>query len=404
MAYTKKMQDQLAGTLLETREAGLYKDERWILSEQDVEIEVEYPRGAKPQKVLNFCANNYLGYSSHPEVIAAAHKGLDERGFGMSSVRFICGTQDVHTELEEKMAAFLGKESAILLASCFDANAAIFEVLFGPEDALVCDRLIHASLIDGIRLCKAQKAIYANADMSDLREKLAELRPKARNLAIVTDSVFSMDGIMAPLDRIAELADEFDAMIITDECHSSGFLGKTGRGVHEHYNVMDRVDVITTTLGKGLGGAAGGIIAGPREVIEMLRNRGRPYLFSNAVPPTIVYGALKVIELLTASTDRRDQLEANAKSFRSQMEAAGFDLVPGETPIVPVMLGDAKLASKMATDLLAEGIYVIGFSFPVVPKGQARIRVQLSAAHTEEHIAKAVKAFTVVGRKLGVIS
>jgi len=322
----------------------------------------------------------------------------------MSSVRFICGTQDVHTQLEEKMAAFLGKESAILFNSCFDANAAIFEVLLGTEDAIVSDRLIHASLIDGIRLCKAQKSIYENADMSDLRAKLAALDGKARNIAIVTDSVFSMDGIMAPLDKIADLADEFGAMIITDECHSSGFIGRRGRGVHEHLGVMDRVDVITTTLGKGLGGAAGGIIAGPREVIEMLRNRGRPYLFSNAVPPAIVYGTLKVIELLTASTERRDRLEGNAKSFRSKMEAAGFDLIPGETPIIPVMLGDAKLAVRMASELLDEGIYVVGFSFPVVPKGQARIRVQLSAAHTEEHIAKAVEAFTKVGRKLGVIT
>ncbi|NNF07994.1 MAG: glycine C-acetyltransferase, partial [Candidatus Eisenbacteria bacterium] len=329
---------------------------------------------------------------------------LDERGFGMSSVRFICGTQDAHTELEERMAAFLGKESAILFNSCFDANAAVFEVLFEKEDVIISDRLIHASLIDGIRLCKAQRQIYANADMEDLRAKLTEWKDKARNIAIVTDSVFSMDGIMAPLDKIAALAKEFGAVVITDECHSSGFLGKTGRGVHEHFGVIDEIDIITTTMGKALGGAAGGIIAGPKEVIEMLRNRARPYLFSNAVPPAIVYGSLEVVKMLSESTERRDKLEANAKYFRTHMEAAGFDLVPGETPIIPVMLGDAKLAAQMANDLLDEGIYVIGFSFPVVPRGQARIRVQLSAAHTQEHMEHAVASFTKVGKKLGVVS
>ncbi len=403
MAYTAEVKDRLGKILEEVREAGLSKDERYICSEQGVKITVEYPKGAEPVEVLNFCANNYLGLSSHPDVVEAARVGLDERGYGMSSVRFICGTQDAHYALETKMAEFLGKEEAILFASCFDANAAVFEVLFSKEDVILSDRLIHASLIDGIRLCSAQREIYRNADMEHLEENLKKWRTKARNICIVTDGVFSMDGILAPLDRIADLADEYGAIVLVDDSHATGFMGKTGRGVHEHCGVIDRIDIITTTLGKALGGASGGIIAGPSEVIEMMRNRGRPYLFSNSVPPPIIYGALKVIELLSGTTELRDKLEENSEYFRGKMEIAGFDLVPGETPIVPVMLGDAKLANDMARELLSEGIYVIGFSYPVVPKGKARIRVQLSAAHEKDQIDHAVEAFITVGKKLGVI-
>jgi glycine C-acetyltransferase len=398
------VRDRLRKTLSEVADAGLTKEERYICSEQGVEITVEYPRGATPVKVLNFCANNYLGLSSHPEVIKAAHQGLDERGYGMSSVRFICGTQDVHNDLERKLAEFLGKEAAILFSSCFDANAAIFEVLLNEEDVIISDRLIHASLIDGIKLCSAQRDSYKNADADHLAKKLEQWTPKVRNVMIVTDGVFSMDGILAPLDRICALAKQYGAMVLVDDSHCSGFMGKTGRGTHEHFGVIDGVDIITTTMGKALGGASGGLVAGPREVIEMLRNRGRPYLFSNSVPPPIIYGALKAVELLSKTTELRDRLEWNSKYFREKMEAAGFTLVPGETPIIPVMLGDAKLANDMARDLLAEGIYVIGFSHPVVPMGKARIRTQLSAGHTKEHIDKCVEAFIKVGKKHGVIS
>jgi glycine C-acetyltransferase len=403
MAYTDAFKKQLSDTLTEVADAGLYKDERYICNEQGVEIEVEFPRGSERMHVLNFCANNYLGLSSHPKVIEAARVGLDERGYGMSSVRFICGTQDVHNELEKKMAKFLGKEDCILFASCFDANAAIFEVLFNEEDVLINDRLIHASLIDGIRLCNAQRDSYKNADMAHLERKLKMWKEKARHMCIVTDGVFSMDGILAPMDKICALAEEYGAMVLVDDSHATGFIGKTGRGVHEHFGVMDKVDVITTTMGKALGGASGGLVAGPREITEMLRNRGRPYLFSNSVPPPIIYGAMAVVDMLSETTAFRDKLEWNAKYFREKMEAAGFNMVPGETPIVPVMLGDAKLANDMARLLLKEGIYVIGFSHPVVPMGKARIRVQLSAGHEQEHIDKAVAGFIKVGKELGVI-
>jgi glycine C-acetyltransferase len=403
MAYTQAVRERLETTLREAAEAGLYKEERYIASEQGVEIEVEYPRGAPRRKVLNFCANNYLGLSSHPEVVAAAHRGLDERGYGMSSVRFICGTQDVHRELEEKAAAFLGTEDAILFSSCFDANAAVFEVLLNEQDVILMDRLCHASLIDGIRLCSAQRDTYKNADPVHLEQKLKMWKEKARTMMIVTDGVFSMDGILAPLDRICALADQYGALVLVDDSHATGFMGKTGRGVHEHFHVMKGVDIITTTLGKALGGASGGLIAGPHAVTEMMRNRGRPYLFSNAVPPPIIFGALKVLDLLSRTTELRDRLEWNAGYFRQKMEAAGFNLVPGETPIVPVMLGDAKLANDFARGMLGEGIYVVGFSHPVVPMGKARIRVQLSAGHTREHIDRAVDAFIAVGKKLGVI-
>ncbi len=403
MATTSAFREQLTKTLQQVEEAGLSKDERYICSGQGVRIKVEFPRGAPRSEVLNFCANNYLGLSSHPEVIAAAHCGLDERGYGMSSVRFICGTQDVHDDLEKKMAEFLGTEDSILFASCFDANAAVFEVLFDKSDVLISDRLIHASLIDGIRLCSAQTDSYKNANMGHLERKLKMWKDRARHMCIVTDGVFSMDGILAPLDQICDLADQYGALVLVDDSHATGFIGKTGRGTHEHFGVMDRVDIITTTLGKGLGGASGGLIAGSGAVAEMMRNRGRPYLFSNAVPPAIIYGATKVLELLSATTELRDKLERNAKYFRDKMEAAAFNLVPGETPIVPVMLGDAKLANDFARAMLKEGIYVIGFSHPVVPMGKARIRVQLSAAHEKEHIDQAVDAFIKVGKELGAI-
>lgn len=404
MSYTDAVKGRLQTTLGELASAGLYKEERYICSEQGVEIAVEFPRHAPQQDVLNFCANNYLGLSSHPDVIAAAHRGLDERGYGMSSVRFICGTQDKHNELELAMAKFLGKEDAILFSSCFDANAAVFEVLFDKDDVLISDRLIHASLIDGIRLCSAQTDSYKNADCDHLEKKLQLWQHKARHMCIITDGVFSMDGILAPLDRVCELADKYGALVLVDDSHATGFIGKTGRGVHEHFGVMDKVDIITTTLGKALGGASGGVVAGPREVTEMLRNRGRPYLFSNAVPPPIIYGALKVLELISGSTALRDKLEWNAKYFREKMEAAGFTLVPGQTPIVPVMLGDAKLANDFAKEMLKEGIYVVGFSHPVVPMGKARIRTQLSAGHDKEHLDRAVDAFIRVGQRLGVIN
>jgi glycine C-acetyltransferase len=404
MAYPTEVKERWAKELKQAEEAGLYKEERYICGEQGVEIEVEYPRGSEPLKVLNFCANNYLGLSSHPKVVEAAHEGLKDRGYGMSSVRFICGTQDVHNDLEKESAKYLGTEDSILFASCFDANAAVFEVLFGEEDVLINDRLIHASLIDGIRLSVAQRDSYKNADMKHLERKLKMWKDRARTMVIVTDGVFSMDGILAPLDELCELADKYGAVVLVDDSHATGFIGKTGRGTPEHFGVMDKVDIITTTLGKALGGASGGLIAGPREVTEMMRNRGRPYLFSNAVPPPIAAAALQVIRMVSKTTELRDKLEWNAKYFREKLEAAGFTLVPGETPIIPVMLGDAKLANDFAREMLYEGIYVVGFSHPVVPMGKARIRTQLSAAHDKEHLDRAVDAFIKVGKKLGVIS
>jgi len=404
MAYSEAAKKRFETIVKDTKEAGLDKEERFICSEQGVEIQVEYPRGSEKMDVLNFCANNYLGLSSHPEVVKAAHQGLDERGYGMSSVRFICGTQDVHNDLEKAAAKYLGTEDSILFASCFDANAAVFEVLFDEEDVLINDRLIHASLIDGIRLCSAQRDSYKNADVKHLERKLKMWQSRARNMCVVTDGVFSMDGILAPLDEIADVCDKYGAMLLVDDSHATGFIGKTGRGVHEHFGVMDRVDIITTTLGKALGGASGGVIAGPKAIVDMMRNKGRPYLFSNAVPPAIAYGALAVFNLVSGSTELRDKLEWNAKYFREKMEAAGFTLVPGETPIIPVMLGDAKLANDFAREMLMEGIYVVGFSHPVVPMGKARIRTQMSAGHNQEHLDKAVAAFIKVGKKLGVIS
>ena len=376
--------------------SGLYKTERIIESEQGAEIQVG------GQKVLNFCANNYLGLSSHPQVIAAAQKTIDDRGYGMSSVRFICGTQDINKTLEKKIAEFLGVEDAILYAAAFDANGGVFEPLFNEEDAIISDALNHASIIDGVRLCKAQRFRYEHNNMDDLESKLKE-SSSLRSRIIVTDGSFSMDGTIAQLDKICDLADQYDAVVMVDECHSSGFLGKTGRGTHEYRGVMGRIDIISGTLGKALGGASGGFTAGRKEIIDMLRQKSRPYLFSNTLAPSIVGASIAVLDMLTETTALRDKLEQNTKYFRTEMTKAGFDIKPGDHPIVPIMLYDAVLAQKMAAQLLEEGIYVIGFFFPVVPKGQARIRVQLSAAHETQHLDKAIAAFTKVGKELGVL-
>jgi len=392
-----KIQEYLQKELQSIREAGLFKEERIISSPQGAEITLKDGR-----KVLNFCANNYLGLSSHPKVIEAAKRAIDTHGFGMSSVRFICGTQDIHKELEEKISAFLGTEDTILYAAAFDANGGVFEPLFGPEDAIISDELNHASIIDGIRLCKAQRFRYKHNDMADLEAKLQEAQ-SARFRIIVTDGVFSMDGTIAQLDKICELAEKYDALVMIDECHATGFMGKTGRGTHEYRNVMGRIDIITGTLGKALGGASGGFTSGRKEIIEMLRQRSRPYLFSNALAPAIVGASIAVFDLLSETTELRDKLEYNTKYFRKKMTEAGFDIKPGEHPIVPIMLYDAVLAQRFANRLLDKGIYVIGFFYPVVPQGQARIRVQLSAAHEQEHLDKAIRAFVEVGQELGVL-
>lgn len=392
----EKLVQRIQKDLEDIKTAGLFKQERIITSEQGAEIVVN------GKTVLNFCANNYLGLSSHPAVIAAAKKYVDYRGYGLSSVRFICGTQDIHKELEQKISNFLGTEDSILYAAAFDANGGVFEPLFNEEDAIISDALNHASIIDGIRLCKAQRYRYEHNNMEDLEAKLKE-SAGARSRIIVTDGSFSMDGTIAQLDRICDLADEYDAIVMIDECHSSGFLGKTGRGTHEYRGVMGRIDIITGTLGKALGGASGGFTSGRKEIIEMLRQRSRPYLFSNTVAPSIVGASIAVLDMLSQATTLRDKLEENTKYFRSKMTAAGFDIKPGEHPIVPIMLYDAVLAQQFAAALLEEGIYVIGFFFPVVAKGQARIRVQLSAAHEPAHLDKAIEAFTKVGKKLGVI-
>ena len=380
----------------EIKTGGLFKTERIISSEQGAEIVVN------GKTVLNFCSNNYLGLSSHPKVIEAAKKYIDYRGYGLSSVRFICGTQDIHKELEQKLAEFLGTEDTILYAAAFDANGGVFEPLFNEEDAIISDALNHASIIDGVRLCKAQRYRYDHNNMEDLEIKLKETM-HLRSRIIVTDGSFSMDGTIAKLDEICNLADKYDAIAMVDECHSSGFLGKTGRGTHEYRNVMGRIDIITGTLGKALGGASGGFTSGKKEIIEMLRQRSRPYLFSNTVAPSIVGASIAVLDMISQTTDLRDQLDYNTKYFRSKMTQAGFDIKPGDHPIVPIMLYDAVLAQNFAASLLEEGIYVIGFFFPVVAKGQARIRVQLSAAHTQTHLDKAIEAFTKVGKALEVL-
>jgi glycine C-acetyltransferase len=393
-----KARDIYSNTLKEIREAGLEKKERLIVSPQAAEIRV----AGGERAVLNFCANNYLGLSSHPKVIEAAHAAIERYGFGLSSVRFICGTQDAHKTLESKAAAFLGMEDAILYSSCFDANGGLFETLLGEEDAIISDALNHASIIDGIRLCKAERHRYDNGDMGQLEAALQKTAGKRLRM-IATDGSFSMDGYLAKLDQICDLAEKYDAMVMVDDSHSTGFIGKTGRGTHEHCGVMGRVDVITSTLGKALGGAAGGFTSGRKEIVDLLRQRSRPYLFSNTLAPSIVGASIAVFDLLSATTELRDRLMDNAQRFREGMTAAGFTIKPGVHPIVPVMLGDARLANDMAAALLAEGIYVIGFSYPVVPKGQARIRVQLSAGHSTAQVEAAIAAFTSVGKRLGVI-
>ena len=394
--------EALKKELEEIRAAGLYKEERIIRSRQDALIEVEHPPGSPPREVINFCANNYLGLSSHPEVIAAARDSLDELGFGMSSVRFICGTQDRHKLLEKKLAEFLETEDSILYAACFDANGGVFEPLLSEEDVILTDQLNHASIIDGIRLCKAKRAIYEHSDMAGLEQKLKD-SASARYRLIATDGAFSMDGAIARLDEICDLADRYDALVMVDDCHATGFLGTRGRGSHEYRGVMGRVDIITGTFGKALGGASGGFVSGRREIVELLRQRSRPYLFSNTLAPAITSATLKVLELLSESTALRDKLEENTKQFRESMTSAGFDIKEGDHPIVPIMLYDARLAQEMAAELFKEGIYVIGFSFPVVPKGEARIRVQLSAGHEPAQVDQAVAAFTSVAKKLGVL-
>ncbi len=397
-----RMKEDLQRELASIREAGLYKEERCILSPQGADIRVVYPQGDPPREVVNFCANNYLGLSSHLKVIAAAREALDTHGYGMSSVRFICGTQDIHKQLERRISEFLGAEDTILYAACFDANGGLFEPLLGADDVLITDQLNHASIIDGIRLCKAKRLIYAHNDMIDLEAKLQEAKG-ARYRMVATDGAFSMDGTIAQLDKICDLADRYDSLVMVDDCHCTGFMGKTGRGSAEHCGVTGRVDVITSTLGKALGGASGGFTAGRKEIIELLRQRSRPYLFSNTLAPVIVKASLIVVDLLSESTALRDKLEANTQRFRTKMMEAGFDIKPGSHPIVPIMLYNAKLSQEMARDLYMEGIYVIGFYFPVVAKGLARIRVQLSAAHEFHHIDRAVEAFTKVGRKYGIL-
>lgn len=392
----EKLVERIRQEVEEIKQSGLYKTERIIESAQGAEIKVN------GKIVLNFCANNYLGLSSHPKVIAAAKKYIDHRGYGMSSVRFICGTQDIHKELEAKISKFLGTEDTILYAAAFDANGGVFEPLFNEQDAIISDALNHASIIDGVRLCKAQRYRYEHNNMDDLEAKLKE-SAHLRSRVIVTDGSFSMDGTIAQLDKIVALAEKYDAAIMIDECHSSGFLGKTGRGTHEYRGVMGKIDIITGTLGKALGGASGGFTSGRKEVIDMLRQKSRPYLFSNTLAPSIVGASIAVLDMLSETTELRDKLEYNTKYFRTKMTEAGFDIKPGEHPIVPIMLYDAVVAQDFAAKLLNEGIYVIGFFFPVVPKGQARIRVQLSAAHDQQHLDKAIAAFTKIGKELGVI-
>ncbi|HEY0740392.1 MAG TPA: glycine C-acetyltransferase [Chryseosolibacter sp.] len=395
----KKLQPVLEKELASIKEAGLFKKERIITTPQGADIETADGKG-----VINFCANNYLGLSSHPRVIEAAKKAIDTHGFGMSSVRFICGTQDIHKELEKKISDFLGTEDTILYAAAFDANGGVFEPLFGAEDAIISDELNHASIIDGVRLCKAMRYRYKHNDMADLEKQLNDAKAAgAKQIIIVTDGAFSMDGTIAKMDAICDLADKFEALVMTDECHSMGFIGKTGRGVPEYRGVMNRVDIITGTLGKALGGASGGFTSGKREIIELLRQRSRPYLFSNTLAPSIVGASIEVFNMLSETTALRDKLEQNTKYFRTEMTKAGFDIKPGEHPIVPIMLYEAPLAQQFAEKLLAKGIYVIGFFYPVVAKGQARIRVQISAAHDKHHLDKAIKAFTEVGKELGVL-
>ena len=400
MAYigSKHIFEDIIGQI---KEEGLYKDERYICSHQGGQIRVRFPENAPEKQLINLCSNNYLGLSSHPEIIEAARKGLDYRGYGMSSVRFICGTQDIHRELEYRMSEFLGMEDTALFASCFDANTALFETLLEKEDGIFSDRLVHASIIDGIRLCKAQRFIFAHSNMTELEEKLkpADCRMKL----IITDGVFSMDGDMARLDEICRLAEKYDALVAVDDSHATGFIGKTGKGTHEYYNVMDKVDIITTTFGKALGGATGGCISAKKEIIDMIRQRARPYLFSNALMPAVVHASIKVLDLLSTTTERRDRLESLTNSWRTMLKEAGFDLKKGNTPIVPIMLYNAKLAQDFSRELYGEGFFAVGFFYPVVPKGEARIRTQISASLTEEDLKKAYDAFVKVGEKYEIL-
>jgi glycine C-acetyltransferase len=402
VAYEVNARDYYRQELDALRGAGLFKEERYIHAPQGAEIDVEFPSGAAPRRVVNLCSNNYLGLSSHPDVIAAARAGLETRGYGMSSVRFICGTQDIHRELERRLTEFLGTEDTLLFPSCMDANAGVFEALLGEPDVLIADRLVHASIVDGMRLCKAMHDTFKHSDMEHLREKLQAHQDK-RFRMIVTDGVFSMDGDLAKLDAIVDLAARYNAMVCVDDSHATGFIGRTGRGTHEAKGVLGGIDIITTTLGKALGGASGGCVSGRAELVGMCRQRARPYLFSNSVAPVIVAGALKVLELIGESTERRDRLARTADRWRALLVQAGFDVKPGDSPIVPVMLYNAKLAQDFARDLFDEGVYVVGFFFPVVPQGQARIRTQVSAAHEPRHLERAIDAFVKIGRRYDVL-
>jgi len=402
MAYSEKIKGLYQKELSDIREAGLLKQERYIHSPQAADIEVEFPDGASLKKVINMCANNYLGLSSHPDVLKAAHEGLDSRGYGMSSVRFICGTQDIHHELERRVTEFLGTESTILFPSCMDANAGVFEAILNDQDVMIADRLVHASIVDGMRLCKAQQDTFKHSNMEHLEEKLHLHRDKRARM-IITDGVFSMDGDTAKLDEIVRLGETYDALVFVDDSHGTGYIGKTGRGVHEKYGVMGKVDVITTTFGNALGGASGGCVSGRSEVVDLCRQKARPYLFSNTMAPVIVSGVLRVLDILSQSTERRDKLERNSAYWRKGLSEAGFVLKEGDTAIVPVMLFNAKLSQDISRDLYQEGVYAVGFFFPVVPKGQARIRTQISAGHEIHHLDKALDAFTKVGKKHDIL-
>ena len=402
MAYSDKIRGAYQAQLKAIQDAGLFKQERFIHSPQAADIEVEYPAGAPLKKVINMCANNYLGLSSHPEVVKAAHEGLDARGYGMSSVRFICGTQDIHRELETKLTEFLGTEDTLLFPSCMDANAGVFEAVLTKDDVIISDRLVHASLVDGIRLCSAMHDTIKHSDMAHLEEKL-QLHADKRFKLVVTDGVFSMDGDTAKLDEMVRVCEKHDAMVLVDDSHASGFIGQTGRGTHEKCGVVGEIDIITTTFGKALGGASGGCVSGRRELVEMCRQRARPYLFSNTIAPVVVEGVLKVMDIISKSTERRDKLERNAAYWRKGLTEAGFVLKEGDTPIVPVMLFNAKLAQDFSRALYDEGIYAIGFFFPVVPQGQARIRTQISAGHETHHLDKALEAFTKVGKRFDIL-
>lgn len=402
MAYSESTRQLFKETISDLQNKGLFKQERFIHSSQAADIEVEYPEGSSLKKVINMCANNYLGLSSHPEVLKAAHEGLDERGYGMSSVRFICGTQDIHKQLEEKVTEFLGTEDTILFPSCMDANAGVFEAVLGSEDVMISDRLVHASIIDGMRLCSAMHDTFKHSDMKHLESKL-QLHSDKRIKLVITDGVFSMDGDTAKLDEMVDLCEKYDAMLFVDDSHSSGFIGKKGRGTHEHCGVIGKIDIITTTFGKALGGASGGCVSGRKELVEMCRQKARPYLFSNTIAPVVVSGVLRVLDILSKSTERRDKLEKNTEFWRNGLLNAGFVLKEGDTPIVPVMLFNAKLSQDFSNDLYKEGIYAMGFFFPVVPQGQARIRTQISAGHEMHHLEKALDAFTKVGKKYDIL-